>query len=328
LPSRTAINIDKHGPVTLPISEKSMNKLRCNVCGHGVAESLGQIPDCGEFAGQVVAPSIRGGELWKCMDCGSMFRYPTLSPDEYLAYYEKASSGVWEISESKRKDFATINAYLSDHVGGSILDIGCYAGVFLSGLPGKFHKFGLEPSKSASVIASSKGISILGRILSDLDTKQVFDVVVAIDVIEHVLDVESFLADSLSHVNNNGLLVISTGNPDCFYWRKIFKARFWYNSFAEHLVFPSYKYFCEFSKRHNLPAPERIPFKYEDLHFFASIYIFLHQLFFAISPVIYRALVRMRRNIRGNAIPKAKDIPIGTAGIFTDHQVIIFRKRG
>jgi SAM-dependent methyltransferase len=305
-----------------------MDILKCRVCGHGEAVSLGKIPDCGEFAGQIVTPSIKGGELWKCMDCGSMFRYPTLSPDEYLAYYEKASSGVWEISESKRKDFATINSYLCDHVGGSILDIGCYAGKFFAGIPEKFKKFGLEPSRAASEVAISKGINILGKTLTDLDIKQVFDVVVAIDVVEHVLDVESFLIESLSHVNDNGLLIISTGNPDCFYWRKIFKARFWYNSFAEHLVFPSYKYFFEFSKRHNLPAPERILFKYEDLNLFSSISIFLHQLIFAFSPAAYHTLIKLRRYMKGKAIPMAKDVPLGAAGIFTDHQIIIFRKRG
>ena len=257
-----------------------------------------------------------------------MFRDPTISASEFLALYEKLSSRAWEGQESQRKDSATINDCLEGHPGGSILDIGCYAGGFLAGLPGKFKKYGVEPSTSASDRAISKGINILGKTLIDLDSKQVFDVVVSIDVIEHVLDVDTFLADALAHVDKNGLLIISTGNPDSFFWRRMFKAKFWYCSYAEHLVFPSYKYFCEFSKRHNLPPPEQIRFKYIDFNFRALLFGIFHQLVFAISPAKYRAWIKLARSLKGNAAPIAEDIPLGAPGIFTDHHVIIFRKRG
>lgn len=303
-----------------------MKAIPCPGCGRGEVESLGQIPDSGEFAGQLVTPSIKGGELCRCKGCGSMFRYPTLSPSEYLALYEKASSGVWEVVESQRKDSATINACLEAHPGGSILDIGCYAGGFLAGLPGKFKKYGVEPSTSASDRAISKGINILGKTLIDLDSKLVFDVVVSIDVIEHVLDVDTFLVDALAHVDKDGLLIISTGNPDSFFWRKMFKAKFWYCSYAEHLVFPSYKYFCEFSNRHNLPLPEQIRFKYIDFNFRALFFGIFHQLVYAISPAVFRAWLKLARSLKGNAIPMAADIPLGAPGIFTDHHVIIFKK--
>jgi len=305
-----------------------MKAIPCRVCRSGRSESLGALPDCGEFAGEMITPSIKGGELWRCKDCGSMFRYPTLSPSEYLAFYEKASSGVWEGGESQRKDFATIYAYLKDHPGGSIFDIGCYAGGGLAGLPGKFKKYGVEPSKSASDSATSKGINILGKTLTNLDPKLVFDVVVAIAVVEHVLDVETFLVDALAHVDKNGLLIISTGNPDCFYWRKMFKAKFWYSTYPEHLVFPSFKYYCEFSKRHNLPFSEQIRFKYRDVTFRASCFGIFNQLVYAISPAVFRTWLKLVRSLKGNAIPMAADIPLGAPGIFTDHHVIIFRKQG
>lgn len=305
-----------------------MEILRCRVCSDGMAELIGRIPDCGVFAGELLPSSISGGGLWSCRDCGSMFRYPTLTPSEYLAFYEMASSDVWEGGESQRKDFATIYAYLQNHIGGSILDIGCFAGRFLVGIPETFKKYGLEPSKSASNSAISKGINILGKTLTDLDSKLVFDVVVSIDVIEHVLDVETFLVDALAHVGKSGLLIISTGNPDSFFWRRMFKAKFWYCSFAEHLVFPSYKYFCEFSKRHNLPLPEQIRFKYIDFHFRTLFVGIFHQFVYAISPAVFLVWLKLAQSLKGNAIPMAVDIPLGAPGVFTDHHVIIFRKRG
>jgi SAM-dependent methyltransferase len=298
----------------------------CRICGCGDAESLGQIPACGEFAGQLVTPSIKGGDLWRCKDCGSMFRYPTLSPSEYLAFYEKAATGVWGGSELQRKDFSTVYAYLQNYTGGSILDIGCFAGGFLAGIPETFRKYGLEPSRSASTSAVSKGVNILGKTLADLDSERVFDVVVSIDVIEHVLDVGAFLIEALAHVDKNGVLIVSTGNPDIFFWRKIFKAKFWYCSYAEHLVFPSYEYFRQFSKRHKLTFPEQIRFKYMNLHFLALLSGIFRQVIFAISPVKYRVWMKLVGRLRGNAVPMAADIPMGAPGIFVDHHVIIFRK--
>jgi 2-polyprenyl-3-methyl-5-hydroxy-6-metoxy-1,4-benzoquinol methylase len=302
-----------------------MEILQCRVCSDGMADLIGRIPDCGEFAGQLLPSSISGGGLWSCRDCDSMFRYPTRSGSEFLALYEKVVSGAWEDQNDRRKDLAAINAYLEVQPGGSILDIGCYAGDFLTGLPCKFKKYGLEPSISASDRAASKGINILGQTLDDLDSKHVFNVVVSIDVIEHVLDVETFLIEALAHVSRNGLLIISTGNPDSFFWRRVFKAKFWYCSYAEHLAFPSYKYFCKFSKQHNLPLPKQVRLKYVNFRFRDFLFGMFRQMIFATSPVMYHAYIKLSRSLKGNPAPLATDVPLGAPGIFTDHHVIIFR---
>jgi hypothetical protein len=106
----------------------------------------------------------------------------------------------------------------------------------------------------------------------------------------------------------------------------MFKAKFWYSSYAEHLVFPSYKYFREFSKLHNLPLPEQICFKYLNFHFRTLLFGIFRQIIFAISPAKYSALIKLARSLKGNATPMVTDIPMGAPGVFTDHHVIIFRK--
>jgi len=294
--------------------------VRCRVCGHSDAESLGKIADCGEFAGQHISPPIKGGGLWLCKDCGSMFRHPTLSANDYISLYEQAPSTVWVDNGVERNDFTTIYAYLKSNVGDSILDVGCYTGNFLVGVSNKFKKFGIEPSDLASREAASKGISILGKTLNDLDSDQVFDVVVAIDVIEHVLDVENFLSQALAHVKENGLLVISTGNPGCFFWRKVFKSRFWYNYFAEHVTFPSYKYYIDFSNRLGLQIPEQIRFKYLELKPVIRLSMLLR---YSISQAIQKAM----KMIRCTAVHRIHWFAyVSLIGAFTDHHVIIFRK--
>jgi len=302
-----------------------MDVFKCRICGYGKVVSLGKIPDCGEFAGQPVSPSIKGGDLWKCKSCDSLFRYPSLSEKDYLEYYQKASGTIWVDDKTWRNDFALIYAYLKNCRGSSILDIGCYVGKFLDEIPDGFHKFGLEPSTRAAECAALKGITILGKTLTDLEPLATFDVVVAIDVIEHVLDVEAFMMDALKHVGRDGLLIISTGNPDCIFWNRIFRARFWYSSFSEHVVFPSLRYFCGLSDRLNLIQPEQKRFKYANNNLLTSMRGFLRQVFFAVSPLIYRKAVSLYYKIRGRTALQVSEIPLFAAGVFVDHQLVIFR---
>lgn len=300
-----------------------MDILKCRVCGHGEAESLGKIPDCGEFAGQQVSPPIKGGELWLCKDCRSMFRYPTLTPSDYIELYEKAPSTVWVEGGLERNDFATIYTCLKNHIGGSILDVGCYSGSFLEGLPDNFKKYGLEPSESASNCATSKGIDVLGKTLDELEPDRGFDVVVAIDVVEHVIDVEQFLGLALAHVKDNGLLIISTGNPECFVWKRVFKSRFWYNLFAEHVTFPSYAYFIEFARRHGLQTPVQIRFRYTKMKPLERLSRLLR---FVYSFAVYKSLKLIRRFFTGQTTALSYVVNVSLTGVFTDHHVIIFGK--
>jgi SAM-dependent methyltransferase len=302
-----------------------INSLKCRVCGHGHTESIGQIPDCAEFAGQPVSPSIKGGELWVCKDCGSMFRHPTLSASDYIALYEKAPDTVWVGSNNARNDFATIYAYLKNHVGGSILDVGCYTGDFLSGLSNNFEKFGIEPSVSAAKNATAKGLTVLGKTLDELDSNKVFYVIVAIDVIEHVLEVEDFLSEAISHVKENGLLIISTGNPGCYFWRNIFKSKFWYCYFAEHVTFPGYSYYFEFSRRCGLPPPKQMRIRYTRMNFMTRIIAMLHFIY------IY-ARYKFSKSVHGITSGNEATVPtMGHAsliGVFKDHHMVIFKNKG
>ncbi len=301
--------------------------VRCRLCGRDAAEAVGPIPSCGHFAGKPIKPPINGGELFKCQSCHSMFRRPILSQSQYLALYEAASNDIWQGYESERNDFLTIYTCLADHSGGSILDIGCFTGGFLAGLSAKYQKFGIEPCKWAANRAHSCGIQILGKTLAELGSEATFDVVVATDVIEHVIDVEGFLETALAHVGKNGLLIISTGNPESFFWRRWFKARFWYCSFAEHLVFPSYKYFADFAARHHLSLPRQIEFKYVKCNLNSVALGLFKQLVYAVSPSIYNNLRLAVYRVKRNESPPVGDAPIGAAGIFTDHHVIILRKQ-
>jgi len=300
----------------------------CRLCGSAKTDNLGKIPDCGEFAGQSVMPSIKGGCLMECLACDSLFRSPLLSPVEYFKLYKRASDDLWEHYHEIRNDFKIIRDLLSDTMGGEILDVGCYSGVFLRDLPTKFEKFGIEPSEAASSVAHAHGITILGQTLAQIDPHRQFDIIMAIDVVEHVTDVSEFMGQVLQHVKENGLFIISTGNPDCLFWKKIFKSRFWYTSFSEHLTFPSRKYFDDYCKRAGLAEPLQIPFPYVKLSPVLRFVLFISQVMFFISPAIFRFSERVLRKMIGMADRLHHEFGLVAGGLFTDHQLIVIKKIG
>ena len=303
-----------------------MDLLKCRVCKLGTPVSLGNIPDCGYFAGQPVSPPINGGNLWVCNECGSMFRHPTLSQSDYISLYEKAPGTFWAKDEEQRTDFELIYKFLDNLTGGSILDVGCYSGNFLAGLPEKFEKFGIELSDSASRYASLKGIKVLGKTLSDLDSNQAFDVVVLIDVIEHLLDVKEIMSQAISHVKKNGLLIISTGNPGSFFWRRVYKSMFWYSLPAEHLTFPSFKYYLEFSVRNGLQPPEQVCFRYLKIDLAERLSKILRSTPLLLTPGLYQSLRKIYRYIKDSKPVTTTTNPVSLAGVFADHHLAIFRK--
>ncbi len=302
-----------------------MNEICCRLCGSPSIKNLGRIPDCGEFAGRSITPSINGGHLMQCLDCNSLFRSPIRSQAEYIALYQNASDKLWESYQEKRNDYIVINDLLSKLAGGKILDIGCYSGLFLKSLPGKFEKFGIEPSGSASLMAQSNGVNVLGKTCAEINPDRQFDIVIAIDVIEHVTDVNEFMGSALRHVSENGLLIISTGNPDCIFWKRIFKSKFWYNSFSEHLTFPSIKYFACYCKRVGLIKPVQLHFSYLKCSFGWKLMLCISQIGFFIAPAIFRISERILRKMIGKAARLNHEFGLAAGGLFTDHHVIVIK---
>ena len=67
----------------------------------------------------------------------------------------------------------------------------------------------------------------------------------AIDVVEHLYDVPSFVGTCIEKLDENSRLVVMTGNIDCLSARLSGRG-WWYAQFPEHIVFPSKKYFSDY----------------------------------------------------------------------------------
>lgn len=239
----------------------------CRSCMSEKCAALGNLPERTEFAGLALPKAIPGGSLYRCQDCGLVFRAPIMTTAEYGQLYAQASANVWVTkSGALRTDQSLVKAYIEGHLpdGARVLDIGCYTGEFLSSLPAKYKKFGIEMSASAAHHCKQRGISIIGGDLYQLSLLQEkFDVVTAMDVIEHTLNPSQFLQSVLGILSDDGVILITTGDSENRIWRKV-KAAFWYCSFAEHISFISEAWLQSNATVNNYRIANLRRFKYEN----------------------------------------------------------------
>jgi len=191
------------------------------------------------FAGRNLAVPWDGGYLYRCRRCDLGFRHPIRRQEEYEALYEAASDQVW-VSATLRPDQLRVrNLMVSAKGSGRVLDVGCYDGALLASLGPQFEKYGIEASSAAAASAQGKGIKIIASRIRDLASTDLhFDIVCAVDVIEHVPDPRVFLELLARRLAPGGLIIVSSGNIDTQGWR-FAGGRYWYCRFPEHISFIS-----------------------------------------------------------------------------------------
>jgi len=304
----------------------SLQPRACRLCQDQRIKCLGAIPDGDLFAGKVLGQPIPGGELWRCDACESMFRHPILSGQQYLSLYSAGASESWSANED-RNDLAAIRAQiLLREADCSVLDIGCGTGGFLLTLPASTRKFGIEPSLEAAAAASTAGISIKGRTCDDLDRSLLFDIITIVDVIEHVADPLNFLDLAATHLKPGGSLMIASGDPSFWLWRLLFRSRFWYSSFPEHISFPSRRLLDLWRKRRSMEEPRVIRIRYRAVTPWKAAAHVCIMLVYLVSPAVLNALGRAVDWLRGTQPPRRRCFSPGAPGIFVDHQIVILSR--
>jgi SAM-dependent methyltransferase len=243
----------------------------CRSCASQSCEWLGDLPDSHQFAGLALPTAIPGGALFQCLDCGLMFRSPTLTPDEYNRLYAEGSVKLW-INESGvlRGDQKLVKSYIEAQrpQGAKVLDIGCSTGEFLSSLALKYEKCGIENSVGAVRHCREHGIRVVGEDLYKISRlEEKFDVVTAMDVIEHTLNPSQFLQRVLHLLADDGIALITTGDADNRIWRKL-KSAFWYCSPAEHISFVSERWLKSNAGANGFRLSHLQRFKYNHMNHF------------------------------------------------------------
>ena len=94
-----------------------------------------------------------------------------------------------------------------------ILEIGCATGDLLCAMKeAGANVTGIELSEYAAEIARAKGLDVQGGSLGDYTAGNLFDIVMAFEVIEHVTSPTEFLLKASTLIMPEGLLILSTPN--------------------------------------------------------------------------------------------------------------------
>jgi 2-polyprenyl-3-methyl-5-hydroxy-6-metoxy-1,4-benzoquinol methylase len=183
-------------------------------------------------------------ELWSCGSCESGFIQHIVDKQMSEKIYEAGDSHTRWNEESAFRDTKTddllsaIEPYLVR--ADSILDIGCNTGELLDYAKGYGCKtYGIELSAKARDVSLSKGHKIMGY---KTVVGKKFDVITVFDVVEHIYDINDFLNLCENLLVKNGKLIVLTGNINSLP-AKLSRRKWWYLTPAEHIVFPSEKYF-------------------------------------------------------------------------------------
>ena len=217
---------------------------QCPSCNTSVSEKIGHLPSAMHFCTFKYYHPINRGDVYQCRNCGLWYKNPCLTEETLDELYLIQPESTWKASKEVRLDFEIIAQEIkSIHTNANlnILDVGCFDGDFLSYLMNnydfKFNCFGIEPSIQANKIAEDRGVKIIGKTYKDLSLiDQKFDVIVSIDVLEHVYNTNAFVRILSEKLKPNGILIIVTGSTDNEKFLK-YKSQYYYCSMPEHVTF-------------------------------------------------------------------------------------------
>jgi 2-polyprenyl-3-methyl-5-hydroxy-6-metoxy-1,4-benzoquinol methylase len=150
--------------------------------------------------------------MYRCEMSGLIHFYPFVVGKSSL--YEQLQSNVWYYLKDKN-EYHKAAEYV--HQGNIVLEIGCGVGKFASHLHSCGY-VGLEFNRQAVMACRSKGLKVSSQPLEAFAQKyrEVFDVVCAFQVLEHIPAPRAFIACCLYCLKPGGHLIFSVPAEDSF----------------------------------------------------------------------------------------------------------------
>jgi SAM-dependent methyltransferase len=178
---------------------------------------------------------VKPRTIYRCDSCGHL----SAGIDDtakYANYYASLSDDYHCDHDREQSRYRRILGLFPTRSLKRVLDIGCGSGTFLAMLPPEVERFGIEPSKAAADLARAKGIQIVQYDdLARPELQNTFDIVTAIDVVEHAPNLQELRRHLATALRPGGTAIILTGDAESRSARLL--GRYWYYlHFAEHIT--------------------------------------------------------------------------------------------
>ena len=168
----------------------------------------------------------QNAHIYQCQQCKSYFADPAPTKEYLKEMYANSSmnedagaerldsQGELIIPNWKAEEVKTNASILNKYRGGreSLLDIGCFWGIFLSQVKSSFKVTGLEIWPPALEYLTKKNIPAIEGTLDTVDTEHAYDIITMFDVLEHVYDLDASLQKIHTLLNKDGLFLVSVPN--------------------------------------------------------------------------------------------------------------------
>jgi SAM-dependent methyltransferase len=168
-------------------------------------------------------------DILQCRQCGlgrteaSSFDVRSYYTEDYFSGARRDGYADYQGSEPiLRREFArTVRFIRRFRNSGRLLEIGCAYGFFLQEASRFYEATGIEIADAAVAFCRGRGLSVTNGVADDATLAQLemLDVIVLLDVIEHLPDPQSTLTLCRQHLNPGGVIVITTGDFASLYAR-------------------------------------------------------------------------------------------------------------
>lgn len=193
----------------------------------------------GKQCGKTLASNKFGSyELFGCTKCGHKW---ILKPEEILSDVTREM-----VSRQPSTSADWLLSRLPEHLKQSqylrVLDIGCWDGAVMAGLPSSWVRHGVEINQRAVQSAEKRGIKVFSQSLETASIElRSYDLILMMDILEHLKNPISALQKASEILVPGGYLFALTGNSASVSSR-LFKGSWYYYNYPEHVTF-----FCPFS---------------------------------------------------------------------------------
>ncbi|MDO8638508.1 MAG: methyltransferase domain-containing protein [Candidatus Daviesbacteria bacterium] len=224
------------------VMEKVVTDKECNLCG-GISGEIIYKKRGKPMGSYKITDNSYGvhHQIVRCLGCGLVFADPIDKDKKIVERYKYFKDPEYEAErigrgQNQKEILNNLNNMFPNK--GKLLDVGCATGAFLESAKNDgWDVLGIEPSKWATDVAKNKyTLPVLQGTIDSLKIpKKSFDVVVCLDVIEHVISPRKLLKSINKVLKPDGLLCLVTPDKDSLLSRVL--GENWWHVRPDHIFY-------------------------------------------------------------------------------------------